>query len=550
MGKLRSFIRKRLIWAVQYAVREEMKNYTFRQNSISSYTAQENKLEEIEEKIVQRLDKQIEKWTWERFLRTQKAIEGWTWKSSHEIGCQIDTMQTDVEMLLDKRLRDGIDDFVKKSNSYDETKKFDKLIERWTWDRYKRSEDKLLHTYMLWDYLADIQFHQKKVPFRKGEKIRIVFLYQIASFWPSWELLFEAMKEDNRFNVELVLLDETAREAFQMVTAEEFLKKKNINYTLFEDFELEEFNPHIVVIQTPYDEWHRKREHWSASFKSKGYRIIYIPYGIEISDTEDSHYMHFCQHVIVNSWRVYTFSDLMKRDYRKYSYNREAVRALGLPRFDALFYKERFELDDELKQRIAGRKVILWKVHFPKIITENTKEVFVTPDVNEYLRFANKIPEYKDFFFIFMPHPRFKAPVKDEELQYLIGELADMVEKMENVYVDTKDDYRNSLMNADYIITDRSAVMVEAAAVHVPVLFMYNSEYYEPVTKAVEELVNSYYQGSKYEDMVQFMDMAGRGRDYKKEERETAFRNCIPFFDGKCSARLMDDIEKGMSEEF
>lgn len=152
--------------------------------------------------------------------------------------------------------------------------------------------------------------------------------------------LYQLMIKDDRFEVELVLLEETAREEFQMVTAREFLEQNNIEYSLFEEFDVEQFQPHIVFIQTPYDAGHRQKEHWSASFKSHGYRVIYIPYGVEISDTLDSHSMHFRQHVVVNSWRVYTFSNLMKRDYWKYCYNRGAVRALGLPRFDSLYLKD------------------------------------------------------------------------------------------------------------------------------------------------------------------------------------------------------------------
>lgn len=173
----------------------------------------------------------------------------------------------------------------------------------------------------------------------------------------------------------------------------------------------------------------------------------------------------------------------------------------------------------------------------------------MTPDINEYIRFVEKISEYKDYFFIFMPHPRFKAPTKDYNLQELACSLVDSLERLDNVYIDTADDYRNSLMNADYIIVDRSAVMVEAAAVQAPVLFMYNPDYFEPVTDAIRELIDSYYQGSTFDDMVGFMEMIRAGKDPRKEEREAAFRKCIPYFDGKCAERIMDDIESGLKEE-
>lgn len=550
---LRSYIRERLIAAVQYAVREEMNRTAPPQLPPAPGGPDEGVLAELEERIVQRLDKQVERWTWERYQRTQKNVQSWCWDSTDKIYSYLDNMSVRLNMDIDMRLKEAIggngNNLAKKQNLYDETKKIGKIIEQWTWERYKRSEEKLLHTYVLWDYIADLQFHQNKVAYHPGEKVRVVFLYQVASFWPSWESLYQSMIRDSRFEVKLVLLDETAREEFQMITAQEFLEQNNIEYSLFEDFDLEEFQPHTLFIQTPYDAGHRQKEHWSASFKAHGYRVIYIPYGVEISDTLDSHSMHFRQHVVVNAWRVYTFSNLMKKDYWKYSYNRGAVRALGLPRFDSLYRKDHFKLSGELRERIQGRKVVLWKVHFPKIIEENGENIFVTPDINDYIRFAETIPEYEDYFFIFMPHPRFKAPTKDAGLQELACNLMEKVEMLDNVYIDTADDYRDSLMNADYIIVDRSAVMVEAAAVRVPILFMYNPDYYEPVTDAIKELIDSYYQGSNYDDMVNFMEMIRAEEDPRKEEREAAFRKCIPYFDGKCAERIMDDIVKGLSEE-
>lgn len=450
-----------------------------------------------------------------------------------------------IKMFRNKRFNDMIEWW-----TWDRYKRIRKDIETWTWKRYKQGEDKWLYTFYLWDYLADLQYKQNKVLYHQGEKVRIVFLYQVASFWTSWEILYEEMIQDERFDIRLVCLDETAKEKFQMQTAKTFLNDKNIPYLLFEDFEIEEFNPHIVLMQTPYDAGHRKKEHWSAIFKSKGYRIAYIPYGVEISDTEDSHFMHFSQHVVVNAWRIYTFSKLMQRDYRKYCQNREAVKALGLPRFDALYHKEKFILDHELQEKIAGRKIILWKAHFPKIIYENDQKIFVTPDVNDYIKFAEEINNYADkYFFIFMPHPRFLAPTKDMNLQELAETLIKTLEEKENVYIDTKDDYRFSLINADYIIIDRSAIMVEAAMVQVPILFMYNPNYYEPVTNAIKELIDSYYQGSCYDDMVSYMEMITKDEDPKKQEREQAFEHCIPCFDGKCSERIREDIIESLRKE-
>lgn len=534
---LKSYIRQKLINVVRAAVREELAENTNR--SVGADIPNDAK-----EEIIQRLDKQIERWTWERFKRTDSLFD----EMDYEIQYNLSEGMNKVSRSLAASNTKVIDEKVKywTARRFEQT---DKQIERWTWERYKRSEEKLLYVYKLQNQIAELLFEEKKVPYREGEKIRIVFLFQVASFWPSWESFYRVCMNDPRIDVKLLLLDETVREAVQMQSAKDFLDEEKLDYTNFCDFNIDEYDPHVVVVQTPYDAGHRIKAHWSSAWKAKGYRVVYIPYGIEISDTETSHGMHFEQHVVENAWRVYTFSETMLKDYRKYCVNAGAVRALGLPKFDSLFDKSAFKLDSELVKRIAGRKICLWKVHFPKIFEENGQDIFVTPDINEYIAFAEYAARHKEIFFIFMPHPRFREPVKNKNLQELAIKLMSTLENVDNVYIDTKDDYRYSLMNADFIIVDRSAVMVEAAAIGVPVLYMVNSDFYEPVTKAIEPLMNSYEQGSTCEDMVEFTEACVRGIDKNKQIRDRAFRKCIPFFDGNCGERIKEDIVQSLVNE-
>lgn len=543
---LKSYIRERLIAAVQYAVREEMKN-----ERLISENREIPNGENSSEEIINRLDKQIERWTWERYKRTDKLFDEFEYEVNYELNKGIDRLERKVAMSTDNAQKQYIDKTDEKVK-YWTGKRFeqtDKQIERWTWERYKRSEDKLLYVYKLQNQISELLFQEKKVPYIKGEKIRIVFLFQVASFWPSWESFYKACIEDDRFDVKFLFLDETVREKVQMKTAEHFLMRENINYINFCDFDIDAYNPHIIVVQTPYDAGHRIKAHWSSAWKAKGYRVIYVPYGIEISDTETSHGMHFEQHVIENAWRVYTFSETMLKDYRKYCVNAGAVRALGLPKFDSLYHREKFKLDEDLVARIGGRKVCLWKVHFPKIFEEGGKDIFVTPDVNEYIKFAEYASNNKDVFFIFMPHPRFQEPVKNKTLQELANRLVNTLEEIDNVYIDRKDDYRFSIVNADMIIIDRSAVMVEAAAVDVPVLYMVNEQFYEPVTKAIEPLMESYEQGTSCDDMISFVETCLDGKDTRKELRNKAFHECIPFFDGNSGERIKEDIYAGVLAE-
>ncbi len=380
-------------------------------------------------------------------------------------------------------------------------------------------------------------------------KIRIIFVFQAASFWPSWESVYQSCMEDEGFHVKVMWINDSSGDAAQMHSAESFLTERNIPYERFGYDSVMEFLPHYMVYQTPYDKGHRAPAAWSARFRRQGIRIVYFPYGIEISDTKESRYKHFSLPVVLNAFRIYVLSPAMEEEYRKYCVNAKAVRATGLPRFDRLKEKERFPLGEELRQRIKGRKIILWKAHFPKVFLEKGIKKQATPSLEEYLVFADYICEQKELFFIFMPHPKFVDETVDESLLPGAKELVRKLRDRSNVYIDRSDEYRNSLLNADAVMTDRSAVMVEAGAVGVPVLYLYNGEYYEPMTEPVQGLLEGYERGTGARDMEGFCRRCLQGEDLRKREREAAFQKCVPFFDGRCSERIIHDLRNGLTEE-
>lgn len=396
--------------------------------------------------------------------------------------------------------------------------------------------------------LCDISFENNKVPFFSGEKIRIVFIFQVASFWPSIEPFYESVRDDSRFDVQIICYDEDYDRTIKTDTARRYLEGEKIKYIPYENFDIDAFRPHVVVVQTPYDT-NRAERYKSTSLKAKGYRVVYIPYGIEIAATEHARQAHFNEAVVKNCWRLYTLSEVMKQDYNRYCENASAVRALGLPKFDALYYSSKYPLWDEVIQQANGRPIILWKVHFPKVIQEHGENILVTPYIDEYIAFARKLKQYEDLFFIFMPHPRFREFNEDSGVRRSIDILMKAIEKEDNVYIDTHDDYRNSLVGADAVIVDRSAVMVEAGGMGVPVMYMYNPDFNEPLTDAIKNLISTYYQGTTCADIERFIDMFRDRNDPQKIERDATFRMCVSYFDGRCGERIKEDIIEAIQNE-
>ena len=381
--------------------------------------------------------------------------------------------------------------------------------------------------------------------FQNNKKIKIVFLFQVASFWASWDSFYNECIKDDRLEIKMVLFDEEICEKSQMKTARVFLEKNNISFIEYKDYNIDKDCPDIWVMQTPYDEGHRPLELRSDYIKNKGIKIVYITYGIEISNTVESINAHFLKGVPQNAWKIYTFSLLIKKDYDKYI-SPEITRALGHPKFDGLYNKNNFPLPENIKQKANGRKIVLWKVHFPKIFSiPNTDKIhYVTPDFEEYKKFLNEIENHKDLFFIFMPHPKFFEIILEYNIlnEQEIEEIKKKINSFDNLYMYLEDDYRPGILNVDCIIVSRSAIMVEVAVTEKPILYMYNKKNIEAMTDAISGLINTYYTGSTCEDMINFIEMFKRGEDIKKQERLSAIKKYIPFFDGNAGRRIKEDI--------
>jgi len=396
--------------------------------------------------------------------------------------------------------------------------------------------------------LNDISY----TPHLADEKIRIAFLFQIPSFWPSWESVYNTCINDSRFDVKLMWLFQKSlyKTDFQMRTAEQFLSASDLKYEPFDKHNFIAYAPHVAVIQSPYDTADRPIDTLSMWFRGHGARIVYIPYGIEISDQMHSRILHFKLFTTSNAWRIYTFSEAIRADYVMYCPNRSAVRAPGHPKFDGYTDKSRFALPEKVQREAAGRKILLWKMHFPFIWqVDDGRDVQITPSLDEYVKFAEWIANCTDLYFVFRPHPYMVGGGANEIHKPQLARLMAILESTENVYIDYSDDYRNALLNADAIIIDRSALMVEAGITGVPILYMYNKDNTEKLTDAIVPLIQSYYQGTTAEDMVRFVEMFKLGKDPNKEQREKAFRECIPHTDGKCGIRIADDIANSLIAE-
>jgi len=390
--------------------------------------------------------------------------------------------------------------------------------------------------------LVNLSHNYLRRPYVQGEKIVIVFIFQAASFWPSWESVWNACVADPRFEPIMLVCDESIKEKTQFKTAQKFLRDRKIPFKHVNDVNLSDIRPHIVVIHTPYD-GHRPRGLHGKRLSSLGYRTVYIPYGIEISDIDKARSDHFECSVTTTAWRIYTFSEQIIPYYKILSpTGGEMVRAFGHPKFDMLSKTHFPALPGDLRARANGRKILLWKIHFPKEVDGQ----MITPPLEMYEAFLERLGGYKDIFCIFMPHPKFYpefAKFGDAE------RFRQKVESVENVVHFEDDDYRPVLMNCDYYILDRSALMIEAGVTEKPICYV-KTAMPERMTIPVQEIVDSYYQATTLRDLVRFIDeVVVPDNDPKKQDRTAAFRSVIPDNGGTAGELIKKDMAESLERE-
>lgn len=423
----------------------------------------------------------------------------------------------------------------------------DKKIERWTWERYGRIKKDLAPLKQALDELQKPEV--RYVPYHRGEKIRIGILFQIPSCWPSLETVWETLQTDERFEVKMYLYDEEQKEPAQMAGARQFLIDREIPFTVVDRYTFAQAKLHILLYQTPWDDAHRPRWLQSDMISQLGIRIAYVLYGLSYSSSVWLGHQFSDTKMKARPWRMFTTTERMRFDHIVLSpRGGHNVVAVGHPKFDAIARKENYPLEQSVLDLAAGRRLVFLQMHFAEKMGNPS---IPEPDVHSYIEFLRHAEVHKEeFFFLARPHPKMLEYYEQHDMPEEAEELRELFAEAENVYLYDAPDYRPALFAADCVVGDRSALLLEAAALDIPVLYMTNFYYKEKILPAVEPVFNSFYQGSFAYDIRLFLDFVVlKGNDYKREERREAARKCLPPLDGMGGKRIVDAIADAIYEE-
>jgi hypothetical protein len=306
-------------------------------------------------------------------------------------------------------------------------------------------------------------FNQHKRLVKPGEPVKIAFLFYIPSAWASFESLWQALLADPRFEPLMLAYERTqesiGEQSDQIVGAKSFLAARGIPYACADDYLAGPETPHIMFYQSPWEHAHLPHYLHSDAIKARGIRVAYVTYGIEYAQMKSADATFSNNLFKTKPWRMYAISLRMIADHKRMSpQGYDHIAAVGHPKFDAFQRKGDFALAPELQRRIKGRKIVLMTFHFP---FEDYWPHLPMPDIGEYIAFLEALPAWPQLFFLLRPHPKFFFEYEQKGQGEAVKSFRAAAE---NCWLDESADYRNALFNAAYVVGDRSALMVEAAA--------------------------------------------------------------------------------------
>ena len=378
------------------------------------------------------------------------------------------------------------------------------------------------------------------IPYETNRPIRILFIAQHASIWSTWRSVLEACKKSSLIEVHVVLAPFIHNYGAKTNQSEmgECLKKNEISFFLSEFYDVNSFKPHVVFLQNPYNDT-RPEALSSNNLRKKGYRIAYIPYGLEIGGGQENIDWQFNLDFHHNAWQIFSRSKRHKAMFAKYSSAGGGnVVITGHPKFD--YQSQQLssqQISDDLKNKVAGRKVVLWTPHFSVALppTWSTYRIYGQVIIDE----AQSRP---DLFFIIRPHPLFFQSMIKCGLWVEADELLfrEKCIKQNNLWLDESNDYLNIFSVADALMTDAGSFLLEFLPTGKPILYLHHPE--GAGLNDDGELINYLYKAENVTEIVQFLNNVQTGEDSKKTERLSVLTEYLFGLDGNAGKRICESI--------
>jgi hypothetical protein len=379
--------------------------------------------------------------------------------------------------------------------------------------------------------LADINFRTRAM-FKQAmnKPITVLFVCHEPSLWGMFESVYMEMEADPSFSPVVVvlpykhgtLMDGQYKDAGMM----EFCESHRIKATQGYDKKNNEWlapaslMPDYVFFQTPYNIFPSE---WSANRISLMSRVCYLPYGTTLFKGEVEDIVHpesFMRHIhFIFKENITTKEILVKKFQNSDWFNEKKIILCGFTKLDKLTTRTAFCGEMWRHGLSNDKKRILWTPRWTT--SEGTCHFF----------------DYKDFFFefckknhnidfVFRPHPLCfqnflqTGQLKDSELRDLEMDY----DNSSNMALDKTNEYYDTFLSSDILISDLSSMMLEFLITEKPIVYTHRVDLFNELGR---KLSDGFYWVKSSTELRKTLEMLISGTDPLKEKRKELIKNVL-----------------------
>lgn len=371
----------------------------------------------------------------------------------------------------------------------------------------------------------------------------MVFFVERAIGWPNWRTVWRACREHPQVTPHVVLVP--ARDPRGSVAdfdeVRRLLVEQDVPFFHHRDYDLDLQRPHVAFLAHPYDAM-RPEELAADALATRGIRLAYVPYGLETGGGAVNLRYQYGLPLHQKAWRIFARSERHRRMFARYcSVGSGHVVVTGHPKIDAIVELAREDFDAALRERIGGRRTVLWTPHF------------TLPDPpmwSSFDRYVDAILEgieaRRDLFLILRPHPVFfpQRRMSEDFGADWVRAFRDCVSAMENVELDECADHHRAFALADALMTDPGSFLLEFLATGKPILYLRHPDGLG--LAAEEDLGAAYDVADSGEDIDSFLSRIACGEDPRADERKHRLEVLLHGVDGRCGERVCEAVVQGM----
>lgn len=366
-----------------------------------------------------------------------------------------------------------------------------------------------LHGFFVGNFMAYRRLRKLVLRKRSEEKkdcIHVVFLIQNKQVWSKSEAIYQAMKEDLQFHVDLVVIpditDESETESYRYFEAkyQDVIRAGRQG----ELCDLRDMKPDYVFYTRPYDQY-LPIEYRSGKV-ARYAKTCYCPYAYTVMDSDVTECMPG-----IFFRNLYLFCS--ENDYiRNYNRRRFPFSCADYRKSEFLGYPILDRFRDKSFAQI--KPVFLWT---PRWTTEQSL------GGSTFFIYKDKLPDYfrgkEKKQLIFRPHPlafyhfQSTGQMSAEEIeQYSL-----QYRQSDCIRIDEDSDYAESFREAGVLISDVSSILFEWYVTEKPIIFCETGA--KISLEVTKRALEGCYIVHNWEELRESMDMLSTGIDPLKEKR-------------------------------